>query len=77
MSADDGSDGLVSDRWKLEPSSTGLSVEKVPVGATFLTVTVSEYAVMPPSLSRILASTLSVPLSDVEQVADASAANAP
>ena len=68
VSAEDGSLGLVSERWKLDPSSTGPSLPKDAVGATFVTVTVPVYSVVPPSLSLILALTLRVPLSVVAQL---------
>ena len=62
----------------LEPSSTGPVFENVAVGATLVTVTVSVYSVVPPSLSRISAPTERVPLSDVEAGRGAaSAENAP
>ena len=69
VSAVDGSLGLVSERWKLEPSPTGPSLENVAVGPTLRTVTMSVYSLVPPSLSLILALTLRVPLSDVGHVA--------
>ena len=77
MSTEDGSNAPPSESWKLEPSSTGPVFENVAVGATLVTVTVSVYSVVPPSLSRISAATERVPLSDVRQVAVASAENAP
>ena len=76
VSAEDGSLGLARERWKLDPSSTGPSFEKVAVGATFRTVTVPVYSLVPPSLSLILALTLRVPLSVVGQLAVAVPENA-
>ena len=77
VSAEDGSNAPSSESWKLEPSSTGPVFENVAVGATLVTATVSVYSVVPPSLSRILRLTVRVPLSDVGQVAVASAEKAP
>jgi hypothetical protein len=77
VSAEDGSNALLSESWKLEPSSTGPVFENVAVGATFVTVTLSVYSVVPPSLSRILALTARMPSSLVGQVAVSAAENAP
>ena len=65
MSPEDGSCGLLSERWKLVPSFTGPSLPKVAVGATLFTVTLAVYSVSPPSLSLILPLTERVPLSVV------------
>ena len=67
VSADDGSDGLDSVRWKLVPSLTGPSLLKDAVGATLFTVTDAVYSVEPPSLSLILPLAVRVPLSLVGQ----------
>src|SRR5919198_1031569 len=69
VSALDGSNGLVSESWKLEPSLTGPVLANVALGGTLLTVTEPLYSVSPPSLSRTFAFTDRVPLSVVGQVA--------
>ena len=51
------------------PSSLFWSAGAVTDGGMFVTLTVLVYSVLPPSLSRILAPTSRVPLSDVGQVA--------
>ena len=51
VSAEDGSLGLVSERWKLVPSSTGPSLPKVAVGATLATSAVKVALSQAPSLS--------------------------
>ena len=58
VSAEDGSPGPASDRWKLEPSPTGPSFEKVPVGATLATVTTNVFVPLAPSLSVTLTVTV-------------------
>ena len=51
VSAAEGSLGLDRVRWKLDPSSTGPSFEKVAVGATLATSAVNVSLSVPPSLS--------------------------
>src|ERR671931_101675 len=71
VSAEDGSNGLVSESAIGEPSFTDDGALKVAVGATFDTVTVVWYSEKPPSLSMIRARTVKLPLSLKVQVVEA------
>ena len=77
VSADEGSDGLLSAMVMGLPSSTGSVAEKVAVGFALLITPVTVYSFDPPSLSLMVARMVRDPLSVVAQVVDAAEAKAP
>ena len=72
-----GSENEPSENDAVSPSFELWSDGAVTAGATFLTVTVAVYSVVPPSLSRILPPTARLPLSVVGQLVELAAPKAP